>query len=108
MNGLRHLPNCSDKPVRSAGNSPECAFYAGKLKSLKKEGIVVGKLTTGRYKISKCGYIQTACKYCYSSFVIIAIIRHQVKRPVYAYIATVPKIMHLNPNVLYKESLIHY
>ena len=44
VNGLKILPNCSDKPLRSAGNSPECAFYARKLESVKNEGILVGKL----------------------------------------------------------------
>ena len=46
MSGLKNLPNCSDKPLRSAGNSPECAFYARKLESVKSEGILVGKLIT--------------------------------------------------------------
>ena len=30
--------NCSEQPSRSAGNSPECAFYARKMKNIKTEG----------------------------------------------------------------------
>ena len=40
-------PNCSDKPSRSAGNVPECAFYASKVERLKKERILVGRYITG-------------------------------------------------------------
>ena len=40
-------PNCSDKPSRSAGNVPECAFYASKVERLEKERILVGRYITG-------------------------------------------------------------
>ena len=36
-------PKCLRKLARSAGNIPECAFYAWNLKSLKKQSVVVGK-----------------------------------------------------------------
>ena len=39
-----NISKCVDKPLRNGGNIPECAFYNRKIESLKKEGIVIGKL----------------------------------------------------------------
>ena len=42
MSGEKSL-KCLNKSSRSAGNIPECTFYARNLESLKKESIVAGK-----------------------------------------------------------------
>ena len=39
----KESPECLSKFARSAGNIPECAFYARNLKSLKRQSAVVGK-----------------------------------------------------------------
>ena len=43
------ISNCSDKPQRSAGDIPECAFFASKLERLEKKGVMIGKFITSRY-----------------------------------------------------------
>ena len=41
---FKRISKCLNSRARSAGNVPECSFYARKLESLERKSILVGKL----------------------------------------------------------------